>query len=141
MELDCWPMRVLLHPLQLGLHTQEIPELGMPHAVYFRNLAARRVEEGDINATMLTILCNTERGRNTTYAIVDLDKNPLVMPQRSANSTRASAVDLYNNPIASTRDDIDEVMEELIRIARLKRKNIWSPGLWREHVQAAIIRL
>lgn len=138
-DLTCWPVSVQLHTLQLGPNQHENPELGTPRAMHFRNLALRRVQLGNANATMLTILHNRKRGRSVQYAVVELDKNPPEAPLRSENSPRKFVLDSNHNPIAATRDNVDVILAGLNRVSRLQHKSIWSPGLLRSQVRAVMI--
>lgn len=138
-DLTCWPMSVQLHPLQLAPNLHDRPELRTPRAMHFRNLALRRVQLGNGNATLLTILHNRKRGRSVQYAVVELDKNPPEAPLRSENSPRKFVLDSNHNPIAATRDNVDVILAGLNRVSRLQRKSIWSTGLLRSQVRAVMI--
>lgn len=46
------------------------------------NLAKKRVDQGDVNATMLTIYYNKRHGRGLQYAVVDLDNNSAGKPKK-----------------------------------------------------------
>lgn len=132
------PATVLMHPLELGLYADKKRDRLTPHIMHFIDLAMKRVDQGNINATLLTIRCNDKRGVSVHYAIVDLDKNPLEAPQRNANSGRLCCQDGGGNLIVGMRDKIDLVIEELKRAAILEEKNIWSPGFLWTHVRAAL---
>ena len=100
-----------------------------PSYRFFRNLVRKRVSKGDKNATLLTIMCNSDPGRirSCKRVIVDLDKShpPIVREPELGHYFQ----DEHGYCLESTPGFMDVIYARIRRTSLVLDKNVWSPGL------------